>query len=129
MTATLLVFLALASYVPTIDIDRTCRGAESAAGGSGRRLSEMRSGRADGARGAFKDLEPNSDRLTAAVHGSVDGFFPKLCRIADLSGDASCCRMRAFDTQTQATEVSRHPRLRAPATGAPPVSAASSWTF
>ena len=28
--------------------------------------------------------------------------------------------MRAFDAQTQATEVSRHPRLRAPATGAPP---------
>jgi hypothetical protein len=31
MTAKLLVFLALASYVPTIDIDRSCRGAESAA--------------------------------------------------------------------------------------------------
>ena len=31
MTATLLVFLALASYVPTIDIDHSCRGAESAA--------------------------------------------------------------------------------------------------
>jgi hypothetical protein len=31
MTATLLVFLALASYVPAIDIDRSCRGAESAA--------------------------------------------------------------------------------------------------
>src|SRR5271154_3395289 len=129
MTATLFVFLALASCLAKIRIGRSYRGGESAAGGSGRRLSEMRSGRADGARGTFKDLEPNSDRLTAAVHGSVDGFFPELCRIADLSGDASCCRMRASNTKTQATEVSRHPRLRAPATGAPPVSAASSWTF
>src|SRR5271154_6209919 len=92
MTATLFVFLALASCLAKIRIGRSYRGGESAAGGSGRRLSEMRSGRADGARGAFKDLGPNSDRLTAAVHGSVDGFFPELCRIADLSGDASCCR-------------------------------------
>ena len=57
MTATLLVFLALASYVPTIDIDHSCRGAESAAlpeDRAGCDCSRMRSGRAHGARGAFK---------------------------------------------------------------------------
>ena len=105
MTATLLVFLALASYVPAIDIDRSCRGAESAALPEDRAGAYQRCVRDE--RTAREQLSTIWSRIPIGSRQLCTdvstGFSPSYVELL------SCLEMEAggdarVNTQTQATE-------------------------
>src|ERR1700674_4926468 len=104
MTATLLVFLALASYVPTIDIDHSCRGAESAALPADRAGAYQRCVRDE--RTAREKLSTIWSRIPIGSRqlctDVATGFSPSYVELL------SCLEMEAggdarVNTQTQAT--------------------------